>query len=386
MKVVLVVTGLPSQMEPARSVFNLIFAKELVAAGNDVTIVYLRGISAKRSVFRKAVVDGIRCFEFSLLGPFNTSAMFTLSLPLISHILIPSEVRKYLEKCDIIHAISGGSLTLAYELSKVFDKPYIGQFIGTDVNVHLAADLRKERFRKALERSSALCFESKALLNTFRDKTEIGKALKVYYRGIKTDEFDFVFPEKNHVSIVFLGGFRKDDENLKGGITLLNAINRLCEYPLGNKQFEIRIGGPNSKEYYDRIRSDIPHQIKVDFIGAIGREQVKTELQNSHVVIIPSLFEGLPNMLFEGMSSGNLVIASRAGGIPEVITNGENGILVDCGDEVALAEAIFNNADLDLIERLSINARECVENYHYNSFLNNYINLYKASVRRSIES
>src|SRR5690606_28339782 len=188
MKVVLVVTGLPSQMEPARSVFNLIFAKELVAAGNDVTIVYLRGISAKRSVFRKAVVDGIRCFEFSLLGPFNTSAMFTLSLPLISHILIPSEVRKYLEKCDIIHAISGGSLTLAYELSKVFDKPYIGQFIGTDVNVHLAADLRKERFRKALERSSALCFESKALLNTFRDKTEIGKALKVYYRGIKTDE------------------------------------------------------------------------------------------------------------------------------------------------------------------------------------------------------
>jgi glycosyltransferase involved in cell wall biosynthesis len=55
------------------------------------------------------------------------------------------------------------------------------------------------------------------------------------------------------------------------------------------------------------------------------------------VFVLPSLFEGLPIALLEAMDAGLPVIATRVGGTPEVVVNGETGLLVDPGDVPALA-------------------------------------------------
>jgi glycosyltransferase involved in cell wall biosynthesis len=58
------------------------------------------------------------------------------------------------------------------------------------------------------------------------------------------------------------------------------------------------------------------------------------------VFCLPSRNEGCPNVILEALASGKPVVASRVGGIPELLTDGENGYLVPSEDPAALAGAL----------------------------------------------
>jgi glycosyltransferase involved in cell wall biosynthesis len=71
--------------------------------------------------------------------------------------------------------------------------------------------------------------------------------------------------------------------------------------------------------------------------------------------------DGLPNVLLEGMAAGRAVIASRVAGIPDVVTDGVDGILVEPGDVAGLAAALARLAgDPELRRRLGDAARSTV--------------------------
>ena len=58
------------------------------------------------------------------------------------------------------------------------------------------------------------------------------------------------------------------------------------------------------------------------------------------VVFIPSLYDGMPNVLLEAMACGRTVVGSRAGGIPDVVTDGVDGFLFHAGDSVGAADVL----------------------------------------------
>jgi len=60
----------------------------------------------------------------------------------------------------------------------------------------------------------------------------------------------------------------------------------------------------------------------------------------SDVFVMTSEFEGTPNVLLEAMASGLPVVATRVGGVPEIVREGENGFLVDCDDDEGLCLAV----------------------------------------------
>ena len=79
------------------------------------------------------------------------------------------------------------------------------------------------------------------------------------------------------------------------------------------------------------------------------------------VLALPSLRDGLPNALLEGMACGRAVVATPAGGIPDALRDGDNGRLVPIGDATALAGAILALlADPAERDRLGSAARETV--------------------------
>jgi len=98
-------------------------------------------------------------------------------------------------------------------------------------------------------------------------------------------------------------------------------------------------------------------------IGFVPYKKLLIVYSLANCVVVPSLFEGIPTTMLEAMAVGKPVIASRVGGIPEVIKDGVNGLLVEPGNPYDLAEKIMMLSELrDLRLKLGENAKMTVEN------------------------
>jgi glycosyltransferase involved in cell wall biosynthesis len=103
---------------------------------------------------------------------------------------------------------------------------------------------------------------------------------------------------------------------------------------------------------------------RVAFLGAQPRERVLELFRAADASLLSSSWENFPHTVVEALAAGTPVIATAVGGIPEVVRDGENGLLVPAGDPDALAEAIRRYfADPELRERLQAQAAPSVAEY-----------------------
>ncbi len=101
---------------------------------------------------------------------------------------------------------------------------------------------------------------------------------------------------------------------------------------------------------------------KVTFRGALPAAQVSRELNRASIFLLPSRTEAMPFALLEAMAQGLAIIATSVGGIPEVIVDGETGLLVEPERSDALAAAIARLlAEPDTRQRLALEARRQFE-------------------------
>lgn len=104
---------------------------------------------------------------------------------------------------------------------------------------------------------------------------------------------------------------------------------------------------------------------RVHFLGF--REDVRSLMMAFDIVVLSSKEEGLGSVLLEAMSLGKPIAATAAGGIPEIVADGETGILAPPRDPQALAEAILRLLrDPRLRERLGSAARTAVQRFSVN--------------------
>jgi len=117
-------------------------------------------------------------------------------------------------------------------------------------------------------------------------------------------------------------------------------IETLCELPI--KKFKLTIIGDGD------IKNDLIYLVKeinlsenVVFKGYIpfGEELMK-EYSSNDVLILPSFSEGLPQVILEAMARGVIVVATRVGGLTNLIKDGENGFLFEAGDKKGLLKII----------------------------------------------
>lgn len=380
MKILLVVTGLPDQNSPGRSVFNLKYAEELQAQGFDVTFLYLRAIKPGRSFFMRSKINGIEVFEIRTVIPKVSFIKYTTPLTKLFKILLKrSEIKQKLQDIDIIHAIHRGAIELSYIISKRYNKPMISQFIGGELNVELPHLLKRKNFLKGIKHSNYLCFNSSQLEQEFLLKLKTKHKTKVLYRGVKLDDFRYNFKKSSEVNILFLGGF-PGNTNSKGGLTLIETIKLINSISLSNV-LNFKIGGPNSLNFKNSLDHLSNKKITTTFIGAVDKDLVKDIMSESHIVLIPSLAEGVPNILYEAMASGNMVIATDVGGISEVLKSEVTGVLIPPNDPKALKTAIINSTNrIERIEEFAKKGRLKIKKLSYDKFVDNYLDIYHKTI------
>jgi glycosyltransferase involved in cell wall biosynthesis len=151
------------------------------------------------------------------------------------------------------------------------------------------------------------------------------------------------------VGVAYLGGFANP---AKGGDVLIEALERaLPRAP----QLRVTLAGPG--EPPQPAAALLAAQPGVEWVGWVGPEQKDELLRRAAVFVMSSRSEGLPMALLEGMAYGMAVLATRAGGIPEVVDPGVDGLLVPPEDPDALADALCElAADPALRERLAAGA------------------------------
>lgn len=119
------------------------------------------------------------------------------------------------------------------------------------------------------------------------------------------------------------------------------------------------IGDGSCDDELEEIRQRLGIQQRVQFLGALDAEEVRIWLQKASLAVLTSSSEGMPVSLMEAAACGVPAVATRVGGVPELIDDGVTGILVDPGNVLELAAAMTRLlVDRDLAARYGQAARK----------------------------
>lgn len=132
---------------------------------------------------------------------------------------------------------------------------------------------------------------------------------------------------EKEIRILFLSRIEKE----KGIYIAIDSFNSFLNNTSGKQATLVIAGdGPDLnavKDYVDKNRI-----LNITFLGHVSGNEKKEILLNSHIMILPSFTEGLPNVILEGMLYGMPIISRAVGGIPEIVKQGVNGYLTDSYD------------------------------------------------------
>lgn len=246
---------------------------------------------------------------------------------------------------DVIHVhnVFPEGVTVVF-IGKLLRIPVVVSARGTDVNEAFSSGkIRSLQISWALNKACKVTAVSLPLGNKILELAPAVKSVSYIPNGVDKK----VFCCKDRVAIrekhgvppdkkiaLFIGKFRKVKgiEYLIEALSILNTENSL------NFDMVFVGSGPLQESYETSIAAN-NLQRNVRFLGNLSHDQISDWLAMSNALCLPSLNEGMPNVVLEALSCGVPVVATQVGGIPDVVTS-ENGILVPSQNSKQLAEAL----------------------------------------------
>lgn len=230
-------------------------------------------------------------------------------------------------------------------IAKIFGKPYYMKKFGGDFDRFYREAPKWKRWgvRWAMKKASGLFWETKRLLPFGKqfNKNCIWcpntRAKSNAHRNL-----DEAYKKK----FVFMSHVRKE----KGVDEMLEAFRQL---------------GPDYElDVYGTLMGYTPDQLDGKYKGVVDSHNVPSVLSNYQVLLLPSWmrYEGYPGIIIEAFGAGLPVVASQIGGIPEMITDGKNGVLCEPHSTQDIISAIKRLENMNL-SVLSHNAFKSFETY-----------------------
>lgn len=285
------------------------------------------------------------------------------------HVDIPSYIKfnRILRKGNIraIHAHFGLNAVQILPFAKKYGIPFVVTFHGYDASQALSNDKYRTKLPDLFDYSSAVIIVSSHMIDTLKlDKWRD----KVHVIPCAVDPYDFptrVENENGRFRILHSGRIT----GKKGVPDLIRVFYRLTKT---HPDIELHLVGDGKEmdECLELVNTFGLHD-KVTFYGAVVHKEVKKIMNTADVFVLNSRvddagdMEGTPVTLLEAMSAKVPVVSTYHAGIPDVIKNGENGLLVPEKDNDALEQALdtmIRHPELRI--KFSDKARVSVEEEH----------------------
>jgi len=265
---------------------------------------------------------------------------------------------------------------------KVFNYKLILTSHGGDITAFNNSALLRKVFKYSVSNCNYYTVVSSDLAkiaNQFIRKFDRQK-LKIISMGIPYKEFSKVktnFNEDNF-TVVFVGRLSK----IKGTKYLLKAISILKKSLKPIKC--LIIGDGPERESLENLARELNIEKQTTFTGFIPHTKLPKKLNGCSAFVGPSITtesgqrEGFGLVFIEAMAAGIPVIASRSGGIPDIVKHMKTGLLVEEGDSNKIAEyieKIINNNKLR--GKLISEGRKLAKNYSWESIGKRYLDLYE---------
>jgi len=376
--VLIVANGYPTQQRPWKCPFNHRAVKAIEAYWKPSVVTMRAWLPWRRAqafsydgiVIREVLVPHIP--KFSRVWFVNKKVGGFDLKTLINGAFIGSisnQIRKAAGDIDLIHSIAiGPHAFAAQQIAQDIGVPHIVQLIGGDVTSLDISFSQSAFFKKWAEKVSFFIANSKSLQIAFEEKTGLSPQIETVYRGVDPSVYapysqKQLFCDSNNCRFLYLGGhiqraFDREGSDTKGADLLFRAWNLVDKEAF--REARLFIGGPMiDARGVRRFAHSLRHPERVTYVGALNANDVPDVIRQVDVLVIPSRREGLPNVCLEAMACGVPVIATAVGGLPEIVQDGVNGLLVPSCDENALAAAMITLLNKPVLKfQLGVKARK----------------------------
>lgn len=226
--------------------------------------------------------------------------------------------------------------------SKMYRLPVVIGCLGSDVNLHTEYFGKKKLITWSLKRANKTLVVSDAMRRRLLSLGVHENHIRVIPNGVDTRCFcpmDQAEARKQlgldpHSRIILYVG-RLSEE--KGPTQLIEAFGKLSNQP--NLSLVI-VGSGQMWSSCHTLVTNLRLNEKVIMVGERPQEEVPVWLNAADLLCLPSLREGWPNVLMEALACGKPVVASRVGGVPEIVTSESLGLIAEPGNCSDLAEKI----------------------------------------------
>lgn len=267
--------------------------------------------------------------------------------------IIRSRFRRHLEQLapDVVHAQFGPMGVLVAPVTEALNIPLVVTFHGHDISVLPQNESFRRHYQILFRRADILTGVSSHNCAKLVSLGAPDEKVNVLHNGTQVEKFCYSNPlngfQRGTVRFLFVGRLVK----VKSPVSLLDAF-ATARAEVGeesNLHLTIAGDGPELSSVRRRIRKQQMEDY-VDCLGRVSHEEVQELMQSHHVYTQHSrrtssgAEEGLGVVFIEAQASGLPVIATRSGGIPDVVIDGETGYLVPEGDTEAMADRIVHLA------------------------------------------
>jgi N-acetyl-alpha-D-glucosaminyl L-malate synthase BshA len=254
-------------------------------------------------------------------------------------------------------------------------KPYIVYCHGSDV--YLASPLRKKINNFVLRHASQVISLTKDMWEKIKNDYNIDSI--VIPNGIDTSKYKLNrkkirqnFGLKNEKIILYIGTLKP----VKGVKYLIAAFKKISEEFPNTKLFIVGDGSERPK--LEKLSKKLRLEDKVIFFGKKSNDEIPNFAIASDILVLPSLSESFGVTLLEAMAAGLPIVASKVGGVPEIIKEGRNGFLVKPKNPAAIADrlkVLLENPDIR--KKISRNNLKDVKKYSWNKIAKEIEKIYE---------